>query len=145
MKKSLLLIVALMLVFVTVCFSACGENTNDNGTESVTAIADVALLSAPQLRIVSAKETPVLKYSFRDDGHYYYLFDLGKINNVPLEGFSNLVQFKNHGQTVTRSFETSTVDTSTVTNTIKIYAPNEKPTNGEFIALVADKLLLECA
>lgn len=28
---------------------------------------------------------------------------------------------------------------------IKIYAPNEKPTNGEFIALVADKLLLECA
>lgn len=70
MKKSLLLIVALMLVFVTVCFSACGENTNDNGTESVTAIADVALLSAPQLRIVSAKETPVLKYSFRDDGHY---------------------------------------------------------------------------
>lgn len=118
MKKSLLLIVALMLVFVTVCFSACGENTNDNGTESVTAIADVALLSAPQLRIVSAKETPVLKYSFRDDGHYYYLFDLGKINNVPLEGFSNLVQFENHGQTVTRSFETSTVDTSTVTNTV---------------------------
>ena len=32
MKKSLLL----MLVFVIVCFSACGENTNDNGTESVT-------------------------------------------------------------------------------------------------------------
>ncbi len=28
---------------------------------------------------------------------------------------------------------------------IKIYSPNEKPTNGEFIALVADKLLLECA
>lgn len=28
---------------------------------------------------------------------------------------------------------------------IKIYAPNEKPTNGEFIALIADKLLLECA
>lgn len=28
---------------------------------------------------------------------------------------------------------------------IKIYSPNEKSTNGEFIALVADKLLLECA
>ena len=28
---------------------------------------------------------------------------------------------------------------------IKIYSPNDKPTNGEFIALVADKLLLECA
>lgn len=28
---------------------------------------------------------------------------------------------------------------------IKIYSPNEKPTNGEFIALVADKLLLESA
>lgn len=28
---------------------------------------------------------------------------------------------------------------------IKIYASNEKPTNGEFIALVADKLLLESA
>ena len=28
---------------------------------------------------------------------------------------------------------------------IKIYSPNEKPTNGEFIALIADKLLLECA
>lgn len=28
---------------------------------------------------------------------------------------------------------------------IKIYSANEKPTNGEFIALVADKLLLECA
>ncbi len=26
---------------------------------------------------------------------------------------------------------------------IKIYAPNEKPTNGEFIALIADKLTLE--
>lgn len=26
---------------------------------------------------------------------------------------------------------------------IKIYAPNEKPTNGEFIALIADKLMLE--
>ena len=28
---------------------------------------------------------------------------------------------------------------------IKIYSPNEKPTNGEFIALIADKLLLESA
>lgn len=28
---------------------------------------------------------------------------------------------------------------------IKIYAPNEKPTNGEFIALIADKLMLESA
>lgn len=28
---------------------------------------------------------------------------------------------------------------------IKIYSPNEKPTNGEFIALIADKLLLETA
>ncbi len=28
---------------------------------------------------------------------------------------------------------------------IKIYSPNEKPTNGEFIALVADKLMLEGA
>ncbi len=28
---------------------------------------------------------------------------------------------------------------------IKVYSPNEKPTNGEFIALIADKLLLECA
>lgn len=26
---------------------------------------------------------------------------------------------------------------------IKIYSPNEKPTNGEFIALIADKMLLE--
>ena len=26
---------------------------------------------------------------------------------------------------------------------IKIYGNNEKPTNGEFIALVADKMLLE--
>lgn len=26
---------------------------------------------------------------------------------------------------------------------IKVYSPNEKPTNGEFIALIADKLLLE--
>lgn len=26
---------------------------------------------------------------------------------------------------------------------VKVYSPNEKPTNGEFIALVADKLLLE--
>lgn len=28
---------------------------------------------------------------------------------------------------------------------IKIYSPNEKPTNGEFIALIADKLMLESA
>lgn len=28
---------------------------------------------------------------------------------------------------------------------IKIYSPNEKPTNGEFIALIADKMLLEGA
>lgn len=28
---------------------------------------------------------------------------------------------------------------------IKVYAPNEKPTNGEFIALIADKMLLEGA
>ena len=28
---------------------------------------------------------------------------------------------------------------------IKIYTPNDKPTNGEFIALIADKLLLESA
>ena len=28
---------------------------------------------------------------------------------------------------------------------IKIYSPNEKPTNGEFIALIADKFLLESA
>ncbi len=28
---------------------------------------------------------------------------------------------------------------------IKVYSPNEKPTNGEFIALIADKLLLESA
>lgn len=28
---------------------------------------------------------------------------------------------------------------------LKSTPPNEKPTNGEFIALVADKLLLECA
>lgn len=28
---------------------------------------------------------------------------------------------------------------------IKVYSPNEKPTNGEFIALIADKMLLEGA
>lgn len=28
---------------------------------------------------------------------------------------------------------------------LKVYSPNEKPTNGEFIALIADKLLLESA
>lgn len=28
---------------------------------------------------------------------------------------------------------------------IKVYSSNEKPTNGEFIALVADKMLIECA
>ena len=28
---------------------------------------------------------------------------------------------------------------------LKVYTSNEKPTNGEFIALVADKLLLESA
>ena len=26
---------------------------------------------------------------------------------------------------------------------VRVYSPNEKPTNGEFIALVADKMLLE--
>ena len=28
---------------------------------------------------------------------------------------------------------------------VKVYSGNEKPTNGEFIALVADKMLIECA
>ncbi|MEG1528057.1 MAG: sporulation transcription factor Spo0A [Clostridia bacterium] len=28
---------------------------------------------------------------------------------------------------------------------VKVYSSNEKPTNGEFIALLADKMLLECA
>ena len=28
---------------------------------------------------------------------------------------------------------------------VKVYSDNEKPTNGEFIALVADKMLLESA
>ena len=28
---------------------------------------------------------------------------------------------------------------------LKVYSGNEKPTNGEFIALVADKMLIECA
>jgi two-component system response regulator (stage 0 sporulation protein A) len=27
---------------------------------------------------------------------------------------------------------------------VKVYSSNEKPTNGEFIALLADKMLLEC-
>ena len=28
---------------------------------------------------------------------------------------------------------------------VKVYNSSEKPTNGEFIALLADKMLLECA
>lgn len=28
---------------------------------------------------------------------------------------------------------------------VKVYTSSEKPTNGEFIALLADKMLLECA
>lgn len=118
MKKSILPILVLLLIFATACFSACGNNSNGSGTGKVTSITDVQLLSAPQLRIATAKESPELKYSFRDDDYYYYLFDLGKINNVPLEGFSNLVQFENHGQTVTHSFEVSVVDSTTITNTV---------------------------
>ena len=75
-------------------------------------------LSASDLLVVSAKNQPVLKTSYRDDEYYYYLFDLGLINNVPLEGFANMRKHENHGHKVTHVIESSTVNTSTINKTL---------------------------
>lgn len=118
-----------VLVFASCLLAGCSgffqnsnnkdEQNNENGvvvTEMKLADADLKL--AANLCEVSTVQEPKLKASFRDDEYYYYYFQLGLINNVPLEGFSNLTRFVNHGQKVKIGFESSEVQTTTISSTI---------------------------
>lgn len=131
MKKVFYTVVCVLLIAIMFCSVSCSlpiESNNDDKNDSVSPkdneqnvsidLTGVDVLKASSLYKVSAKNSPMLKYSFRDDNYYYYLFDLGMINNVPLGDFSGLIEYENHGQEISRTFTTSTASEETITRAV---------------------------
>lgn len=119
MRKIWILFITVILCFTLVgCNMPISEVDNDFMGDEGGEINGTKYLVANQLYQISEKKEPELLYSFRDDNNFYYFFDLGVINNVPLEDFSNAFHFRNMGQTITRTFESTSVDTSTITNEV---------------------------
>ena len=126
MKKFIILVMIAVLV-ISLCFGlvGCSLFANDDDNQNTTTVTEVALdvnkadaLSSQDMFEVHEKYEPELVYSFRDDDNAYYLFDLGKINNVPLEGFSKVIHFVNHGQKVSHTIETTSITATTVSNSV---------------------------
>ena len=109
MKKRMKTLIK-MLVVMVLCgyiFTGCslfgiGEEEQSGPVE----IDSVPISYAVDKYSVQPKEQAALVVSFKDEGNYYYLFDIGAINNVPLEKVGpNLKEYVNHGQDVTITFE----------------------------------------
>ena len=114
----IIFIMALAMSLIA-CVNPTIEDTKQ-GTDGTVKreLSNTQTLRAKDLRTVAKKEEPTLKTSFRDKEYYYYLFDLGSINNVPLEGFSGMIKYENHGQSSTYQLESSSVESSTISKTL---------------------------
>lgn len=130
-KSVRVVFVVILVCIVLFAFSGCSifhensgaadENANHVGESGEIITIDVkneSKLLVNNIKKVTALDSPVLKTSFRDDEYYYYLFDLGMINNVPLENFSNMIRHENHGQKTTHIIESASVETSTISRTL---------------------------
>lgn len=127
--KKIIILAMIVVLAVSLCFGmvGCSLFTHDDhdDNQNTTTVTEVTLdvnkagaLSSQDMFEVYKNDEPELVYSFRDDDNAYYLFDLGKINNVPLEGFSNVVHFVNHGQKVSHTIETTSIKATTVSNSV---------------------------
>lgn len=123
-RKNIVGTIVFIVIVMALAMSlvACSNSVTDTkqGTDGTVKmkLSNTEILSAKDLRTVTKKDEPTLKKAFRDDDYYYYLFDLGSINNVPLEGFSGMIKYENHGQSATYQLESSSVESSTITKTV---------------------------
>ena len=124
MKKRMKTLIK-MLVVMVLCgyiFTGCslfgiGEEEQSGPVE----IDSVPISYAVDKYSVQPKEQAALVVSFKDEGNYYYLFDIGAINNVPLEKVGpNLKEYVNHGQEVTITFEKQVATEEGVTETVGV-------------------------
>ena len=122
MNKKFWVCVMLTIFTLSLCLSMTGcLHTNDRvqTANGITLnVNNEEALSSQDLFIANEKPSPELEYSFRDDSNAYYLYDLGKIDNVPLEDFSNIFHFVNKGQKVTHTVETTSVSVSSISKSV---------------------------
>lgn len=124
MKK--IVICVFILLMLCFCFVGCEvdfeklfkNDSNSKDSDSVD-VNTIETLGYNNTNLVSSNNAPTIVESYRDDINCYYLFYLGKINNVVLDNDSNpsLIQIQHKdGMDIEREFSTETVSASTIRN-----------------------------
>lgn len=115
-KKVALLIIMILVISLTLV--ACNQDEDGKVNQPSININNVNKMQVADMRKITPNSAPVLKASYKDEGYNYYFYKLGTISNVPLEKFSNLIQFINMGQKTTNTIETSIVTSSSIASTV---------------------------